>query len=379
MRYPAVLPLDWKNSFFRSFSNFQKGQEQQEVFVLGVRRDALVLDTVDAVEHAGEAELHRKLFVTFRGEDAVDDGGVSREYFHLLISKLFSPDYGMFQVIRDRFYWFNPNSDEDPRMYRTLGTIVALAVYNQMTLPIRFPLLLYKKLIGKIIELSDLVEFDPDIVQSLTELTSMAERQEDVSALGLTFSISIDRFGLVVDVPLIENGALIDVTKDNAGRYVRAYVDWRAHKSIERFYDAFASGFARLFDPAIIALFAPDELDILVSGEEVLDWSSLQQNARYTDGYGRHSTSVKLFWELFEGFSNEKKLKFLQFTTGSDRAPIGGLKSIKITIQRMGDPTKLPSSHTCFFIFGLPDYQNKHVMKNKIDLALSETEGFGLV
>jgi ubiquitin-protein ligase E3 A len=379
LRQPAILTLEWKSGFFRCLSDHQKGYDEQRIFELGVRRDALVFDTVHAIEHARESEMRRRLFVTFRREDAIDDGGVSREYFHLLISQLFSPDYGMFQVINERFYWFDPNFDEDYRLYRTLGTVVALAVYNNMILPIRFPLLLYKKLLRKTIELRDFMEFDSDIVRNMTELTGMADRGEDVSSLSLTFSVGVDRFGQIVEVPLIENGGSIDVTKDNARRYVRAYVDWRAHKSVEQAYNAFANGFARLFGERVLSLFAPDELDILVSGEEVLDWTTLERNAIYSDGYSGSSPSVRLFWELFRGFSKAQKLKFLQFTTGSDRAPIGGLEKLIITIQRMGDPTKLPSSHTCFFIFGLPDYRNKEVMKRKIELALRETEGFGLI
>jgi hypothetical protein len=85
-----------------------------------------------------------------------------------------------------------------------------------------------------------------------------------------------------------------------------------------------------------------------------------------------------MFWGIFRAMSHEEKSKFLQFTTGSDRAPVGGLSKVGITIQKMADPTKLPVSHTCFATFGLPDYRSKEEMKEKINLALSETSGFGL-
>jgi hypothetical protein len=75
--------------------------------------------------------------------------------------------------------------------------------------------------------------------------------------------------------------------------------------------------------------------------------------------------------------SNEDKCRFLQFTTGTDRAPVGGLSRVIITIQRMGDPTKLPVSHTCFNIFGLPEYRSKEEMRRKVMMALYETVGFG--
>jgi ubiquitin-protein ligase E3 A len=116
----------------------------------------------------------------------------------------------------------------------------------------------------------------------------------------------------------------------------------------------------------------------LVSGEEIFEWDELQKNAKYSDGYMAASRAVRWFWDIFKYMSTGKKKKFLQFTTGSDRAPLGGLSHVPITIQRIADPTKLPISRTCFAIFGLPDYPSREEMAAKIDIALNETTGFGL-
>lgn len=44
-----------------------------------------------------------------------------------------------------------------------------------------------------------------------------------------------------------------------------------------------------------------------------------------------------------------------QFTTGSDRAPVGGLGRLPLLIQRSGPDTEhLPTSHTCFNALLLP-------------------------
>lgn len=45
----------------------------------------------------------------------------------------------------------------------------------------------------------------------------------------------------------------------------------------------------------------------------------------------------------------------LQFTTGSDRAPVGGLGRLPLLIQRSGPDTEhLPTAHTCFNALLLP-------------------------
>ena len=134
-----------------------------------------------------------------------------------------------------------------------------------------------------------------------------------------------------------------------------------------------------MFNGQTFQLFAPDELDILVSGEEILEWEELQKNCEYKDGYSANSRVIKWFWEIFNSFSADMKRKFLLFTTGTDRAPVGGLANVKIIIQKVNDPSKLPVSHTCFNILCLPNYSKKTDLKYKLETALTQTEGFGLI
>ena len=51
---------------------------------------------------------------------------------------------------------------------------------------------------------------------------------------------------------------------------------------------------------------------------------------RFSFVFGRH------FWEIVHDFSDEQKRQLLQFSTGSDRAPVGGLSKLKLIIARNG-------------------------------------------
>lgn len=42
------------------------------------------------------SDLKKPLKVKFEGEDGIDEGGVKKEWFQLLVSEIFSPKYGMF-------------------------------------------------------------------------------------------------------------------------------------------------------------------------------------------------------------------------------------------------------------------------------------------
>ena len=41
------------------------------------------------------SDLKKQLFVEFEGEQGVDEGGVSKEFFQLVLEEIFNPDIGM--------------------------------------------------------------------------------------------------------------------------------------------------------------------------------------------------------------------------------------------------------------------------------------------
>lgn len=49
---------------------------------------------------------------------------------------------------------------------------------------------------------------------------------------------------------------------------------------------------------------------------------------RYTDyrGYDREDEVIQWFWAILRGWPSEKKLRLLQFTTGTSRIPVAGFK-----------------------------------------------------
>ena len=70
----------------------------------------------------------------------------------------------------------------------------------------------------------------------------------------------------------------------------------------------------------------------------------------------------------------------MQFTTGSDRTPIGGLSSLKFIIERhTSDTENLPNSRTCSNLLLIPEYSSKEKLRQKLLLAIEHKEGFGLI
>jgi ubiquitin-protein ligase E3 A len=90
-----------------------------------------------------------------------------------------------------------------------------------------------------------------------------------------------------------------------------------------------------------------------VCGETKLDFNDLKAVCRYGPGLHPEKGLVAWFWQIvLEEYSDQERRDLLKFATGSDRAPINGLKSLKFSIVLDSENTrgdeKPPSSHTCF-------------------------------
>lgn len=56
--------------------------------------------------------------------------------------------------------WFNPTSFESDAQFTLIGIVLGLAIYNNIILDIHFPMVVYKKLMGKRGTYHDLEDFN---------------------------------------------------------------------------------------------------------------------------------------------------------------------------------------------------------------------------
>ncbi|CAF2034825.1 unnamed protein product [Rotaria magnacalcarata] len=359
------------------------------VFKINVRRDHLIEDALISLEYQGieqPEELKKQLFVEFEGEQGHDEGGLSKEFFQLITEQIFSPEYAMFMTNEEtRCLWFNPSAAEDlDREYTLIGMLFGLAIYNSIILDIRFPPILYRKLLGKFGTFEDLETSHPTSYKSLKSLLAFNEKDEGMTvedAFSLTFQVAItDAIGSQLLFDLKDDGDTISVTNANREEFVHLYSDLLLNKSIQKQFDPFFHGFLLVtHDSSLRKLFRADEIDLLVAGSHVFDFNQLASAAEYDGDYSKDSPTIKNFWTVLMTFTDEQKRKFLRFTTGSDRIPIGGLARLKLIISRNGpDTDRLPTAHTCFNALLLPDYSSIEKLQEKLSIAIDNAEGFGL-
>ena len=49
---------------------------------------------LEAISEMNPIDLRKQLMVEFKGEEGIDEGGLQKELFQLLVEKLFDPMYG---------------------------------------------------------------------------------------------------------------------------------------------------------------------------------------------------------------------------------------------------------------------------------------------
>uniref|UniRef100_A0A5K3EZU1 HECT domain-containing protein n=1 Tax=Mesocestoides corti TaxID=53468 RepID=A0A5K3EZU1_MESCO len=353
----------------------------QPYLFIEVSRCNLIADTLDHLANYSPAELKRPLKIRFRGEEAIDDGGVVKEFFMLIMREILNPAYGMFKEYPEsRMLWFNEINMETPEMFTMVGALCGLAIYNSIIVDLTFPTALFKKLLDEEPTLDDLKELDPVVANSLQQLLDYEEPDlEDTFAL--TFEVIVDNYGAVKHVPLIPSGGDVAVTQENKHKFVEKYVDYKFNRSCSSVFEAFKRGFFNVCSGYVIKMFQPSELHSMVVGSEEINWQDLRKNTTYQGEYWDQHPVIQWFWEVLLDQCNLKEKKnFLRFLTGCDRVPMVGLSGIKITIQpnNSGDAF-LPVAHTCHNILDLPKYSSKEILKEKFMQAIENTEGFGLV
>merc|ERR1719193_581424 len=213
------------------------------------------------------------------------------------------------------------------------------------------------------------------------EEESPAVRLEDL-ALTFQYFPSSKIFGFDA-VDLVSGGGEKDVTLDNVEEYVDLMTDFCLNVGIKCQLDAFKAGFCRVFPIEKLHTFSPEELRLMMCGDQFPSWTR-EDVLAFTEpklGYSRESPGFVRFVNVLSDMTGEERKSFLQFTTGCSSLPPGGLANLHphLTIVRKVDAgdTAYPSVNTCVHYLKLPEYSSEAVLKERL-LAATHEKGFHL-
>ena len=374
----------------RIFNLLMQGQRPVGAHVISVRRASLVSDAVNILSQSSPQQLRLPLKVQFIGEDGIDQGGVTKEFFQVLCRDIFSPLFGMFTLgTESRVLWFNPAAaldTETTNMFTIVGKLVGLAVYNNLPgIPAPFPIAIFRRLRHEPMHLEDLAEVFPEEARSMRAIMEWTPDSSGLSfedTFALDFSVSFDYWGESRNVELIPGGSSVQVSYARRSEFVKLFLEWKLIHSVEPCFNAFSKGFTSVVESKLaLEAFNAQDLQQLICGQGgALDFQALRLSAKYEGGFRQDDPYIQSFWQILTSFDDSLKRKFLTFVTGSDRVPLGGLGELKLTLQQNGvEPTDhLPTAYTCFNVMLLPRYATTDKLHRLLITAIENSHGFGL-
>ncbi|MFT7797183.1 hypothetical protein Z043-115971 [Arapaima gigas] len=381
---PAVpYSRDYKQKYEYFCRKLKKPSDIPNRFEMKLRRTVLLEDSYRRIMSVKRADcLKARLWIEFEGEKGLDYGGVSREWFFLISKEMFNPYYGLFEYSATDNYTLqiNPNSglcNEDHLSYfKFIGRVAGMAVYHGKLLDAFFIRPFYKMMLQKPITLQDMESVDSEYFNSLMWIL-----ENDPTDLDLRFTIDEELFGQTHQHELKPGGADIMVTDKNKKEYIQN------RKNIKHVMNVFLSvlfqGFYELIPQDLIRIFDENELELLMCGLGDVDVNDWRENTKYKNGYCANNPVIQWFWKTVLLMDAEKRIRFLQFVTGTSRVPMNGFAELYgsngpqlFTIEQWGTPDKLPRAHTCFNRLDLPPYESFEELREKLHIVIENAQGF---
>ncbi|XP_052337971.1 E3 ubiquitin-protein ligase NEDD4-like isoform X1 [Oncorhynchus keta] len=383
---PAVpYSRDYKQKYEYFRKKMKKPADIPNRFEMKLRRNAVLEDSYRRILSIKRADfLKARLWVEFEGEKGLDYGGVAREWFFLISKEMFNPYYGLFEYSATDNYTLqiNPNSglcNEDHLSYfKFIGRVAGMAVYHGKLLDAFFIRPFYKMMLQKPITLQDMESVDSEYFNSLKWIL-----ENDPIDLDLRFTIDEELFGQTHQHELKPGGSEIVVTDDNKKEYIHLVMQWRFVNRILKQMTAFKEGFYELIPQDLIKIFDENELELLMCGLGDVDVNDWRENTKYKNGYCPNQPVILWFWKTVLLMDAEKRIRLLQFVTGTSRVPMNGFAELYgsngpqlFTIEQWGTRDKLPRAHTCFNRLDLPPYESFEELREKLHIAIENAQGF---
>ena len=400
-------------------------KEQAKFLVIDIERQTILESAFNQLWGRTKGELMKPLKVVMRmdgkDEDAADHGGVSQEFFRLVLGQAFMPTFGLFVQTDEQSWmnWFQPMSSEPLQTFELIGLLFGMAVYNGITLPVNFPYAFYHILCHGTSENISIADGWPSLARSFQQLASWDEQKqgsiEDVFARDFAFTFNANGTTYTIDMQkehpheihwptkagetppahwTDDSRSFAPVTGANRFAFMHAYSQWLVIHSVKPQLDAFIKGFRQMVPAPCTTFLQAAHLQSFVEGNRNIDVNQLRSATSYatsspstdaspptfTDEYSAAHPTVQFFWNVVSKYDQSQLRRLLLFVTASDRVPAQGYKAIGFSVEKHGGVESLPTSSTCFGKLFLPPYESEERLQKSLTTALEHgMVGFGFM
>jgi hypothetical protein len=336
-------------------------------------------DSVRALCNMSVEELQMKMKVTFEGEEGMDGGGLSKDWFLEVSKSIFDPRFKLFRISESQrgLYEIDNQLTESEveatlPYFKFIGRFLGKAVADFQHVDVRFNIFLYMHLLGKGISLETLKDIDNVLHTSLSWMIN----NDITNIIFETFSVTRLQHGQPTIIDLIAGGNDIEVNNDNKEEYVRLMLKYRTSTCFGKQLQSFLVAFYELVPFEQISTFSTEELQLLLNGRGDINIGELRTMTTYTGGFVASSPCIVWFWAAMSDFTHEQRGAVLRFITGSPKVPLDGFDPPFQIMKDDASPNYLPRSHTCFNQLVLPNYTSQGLMIEKLLYAVNNAVGF---
>lgn len=128
LKAPRLIDFDNKRAYFRSRIRQQNEQQISGPLRISVRRAYVLEDSYNQLRMRPTQDLRGRLNVQFQGEEGIDAGGLTREWYQLLSRVIFDKGALLFTTVgNNATFQPNPNSDyqtEHLSYFKFVGRVV---------------------------------------------------------------------------------------------------------------------------------------------------------------------------------------------------------------------------------------------------------------
>ena len=375
-RKAALLKLEninsQQNSLQDSFFRALFVGMVEPFFDIEIRREFIYEDTISILLNKSPVDFKKQLRVKFKGEEGLDQGGVTKEFFQVLSEEI-AKDTTLF-VEKNNTLWLKPGANQ--KKLSVVGMILGMALYNNVILNIPFSSLLFKKFFIDEPEYEDLQMIEPEIYNSLEQLDKLSDEQ--IAELEIPFVAEYELNDKVITKDLIKDGSSTYVNKSNLHKFKELMNNFHTNDLISTEFNEVLDGLFGVINEECLNGFYYTELEKIIVGSVHIDFIEILKYTTF-EGFNVQSPVIKYFKKVIEEIDEEEQKKLLKFITGNERLSIGGAQALDFKILRNGaDTERLPSAQTCFNMLLLPEYSSYEKLKEKLLKAIDLTSGFYL-
>jgi hypothetical protein len=373
-----------------------RGEEifSAEPIIIPIERKNILRDSFEQFRTTTDLDLRRDVRIHFLDEVSQDAGGLMREWLSILIEELFDPELHLFVKTntKELSYTIDETAKKHHKDYLNYyyftGQVIAKALYEKIPIKAYLSKLILKMILGQELKVEDIKYCDVELYNSIQFI--LTNTITGLTSVGTFTSYKKDPDSGTEDfIELKENGKNIEVDDSNKHEFANLLFRKCFIAPIEVEANVLINGFCSLLTKDLISVLDADELELFICGDVDIDLKDWQENTNYEEPYHEVHPVIKRFWEMLEKMPSSKCEDFLQFCTGSKRAPAEGFRGLRAANNKVskfkikerkgggkGESKGFIMAHTCFNVIELPQYDSTEEMTEAVNKILATPECF---